>query len=42
METLMTEISKLLDSKNEEIKTLKWRVESLEARLKEYEERAKG
>lgn len=37
METLMIEISKLLESKNEEIKSLKWRIESLEEKIKKYE-----
>lgn len=37
METLMRELSELLESKNREINTLKWRIESLQEKLKKYE-----
>lgn len=39
METLMSEISKLLDEKNNEIQILKWRVELLESQLQKEREK---
>ena len=40
--TLLQEVAALIQSKNDEISLLKWKVESLEAKLKEAEEAEKN